>query len=226
MIAADVRSAKRSSWHSLHGAINVKRNYATTLRFLGLGRSRELASAQALARRHNLHSVEPMRTDHDAAMCIGEGSEGEAIGNAMAVVRALELLRRPCGRTESAANQDYRMCALKNRQDRRRRIGITASRGLPEVWLPDANTERLRRQVAARSQVIRHRTRIKNEVHSIVHAHPIPRCPHDLFGEPGQRWPERQVLPDDERVAIEQRLRDLDHLGENLVRLIEISLWQ
>ena len=66
---------------------------------------------------------------------------------------------------------------------------LRAADFLPEIWLPDAETERLRRLVARRNQVVRHRTRIKNEVHAILHAHLIPPCPHaDLFGglaEPG-----------------------------------------
>jgi transposase len=60
---------------------------------------------------------------------------------------------------------------------------------LPEIWTPDAATERMRRLVARRYQVVRHRTRIKNEVHSILHAHLIPKCPHaDLFNRPGREW--------------------------------------
>jgi transposase len=88
---------------------------------------------------------------------------------------------------------------------------------LPEIWLPDADTERLRRLVARRNQVVRHRTRIKNEVHSILHAHLIPPCPHaDMFGRLGRIWLARQIVPDDERAAIERHLRELDRLGEDL----------
>jgi transposase len=61
-------------------------------------------------------------------------------------------------------------------------------RGLPKVWTPDPETERLRRLVTRRSQLFRHRTRIKIEVHAI-HAHLIPRCPHaDLFNRRGRDW--------------------------------------
>ena len=64
---------------------------------------------------------------------------------------------------------------------------------LPEIWTPDAATERLRRLVSQRYQLVRHRTRIKNEVHSILHAHLIPKCPHaDLFNRPGRGWLARQ----------------------------------
>src|SRR6516225_5090229 len=51
---------------------------------------------------------------------------------------------------------------------------LRAARFLPEIWLPDTGTECRRRLVARRNQVVRHRTRIKNEVHAILHAHLVP----------------------------------------------------
>jgi transposase len=78
----------------------------------------------------------------------------------------------------------------------------------------------MRRLVARRYQVVRHRTRIKNEVHAILHAHLIPRCPHaDLFNRRGRDWLARQPLPDDEQAAIERHVRELDRLGEDLAIL-------
>ncbi|MBB4399220.1 transposase [Bradyrhizobium sp. ERR14] len=91
---------------------------------------------------------------------------------------------------------------------------------LPEIWTPDAATERLRRLVARRYQVVRHRTRIKNEVHAILHAHLIPKCPHaDLFNGRGRDWLAHQPVPDDERDAIERHVRELDRLTEDLTIL-------
>src|SRR4051812_24547627 len=72
---------------------------------------------------------------------------------------------------------------------------LRATNFLPKVWLPDADTERLRRQVARGNQVVRHRTRIKNEVHAILGAHLIPPCPHDVFAQLGRQWLSRQMLP-------------------------------
>src|SRR5438094_8378474 len=67
------------------------------------------------------------------------------------------------------------------------------------------------------NQVVRHRTRIKNEVHAILHAHLIPPCPHaDLFGRLGRVWLAQQVMPDDACAAIERHLRELDRLGADL----------
>ncbi|WP_236960084.1 hypothetical protein [Methylobacterium durans] len=58
---------------------------------------------------------------------------------------------------------------------------------LPEIWTPDAATEQLVRLVARRNHVVRFRTGLKNETHSILHPHLVPQCPHaDLFNRPGR----------------------------------------
>src|SRR4029077_16487649 len=97
---------------------------------------------------------------------------------------------------------------------------LRAAGYLPQIWTPDAATERQRRLVARRFQVVRHRTRIKNEVHSILHAHLIPKCPHaDLFSARGRARLSRQPLPDDERAAVDRHVRELDRLAEDLTVL-------
>ena len=94
---------------------------------------------------------------------------------------------------------------------------LYASGFLPEVWIADDRTQALRRQVARRAQIVRQRTRLKNEIHSVLATHLIPRCTAtDLFGKKGRRWLAEQPLPLDERTAVEQRLRELDRLGEDL----------
>ncbi|WP_201742059.1 transposase [Mangrovicoccus ximenensis] len=91
---------------------------------------------------------------------------------------------------------------------------------LPEIWTPDAAPERLRGLVARRCQVVRHLTRIRNEVHAILHAHLIPKCPHaDLFNRRGRDWLARQPVPDDEKAAIARHVRELDRLGGELAAL-------
>jgi transposase len=97
---------------------------------------------------------------------------------------------------------------------------LQAAGYLPQIWTPDAVTGRKRRLAARRYQVVRHRTRIKNEVHSILHSHLIPKCPHaDLFNARGRAWLARQPLPDDERAAVDRHVRELDRLAENLTVL-------
>ena len=142
----------------------------------------------------------------------------EATGNAMAVVRVLG----PYVARVIVANP-LQVKAIAHAQVKTDKIdaGVLASLRaagfLPEVWVPDADTERLRRLVARRNQIVRHRTRVKNETHAILQAHLVPPCPHaDLFGRLGRTWLAQQVLPDDERAAIERHLRELDRLGEDL----------
>lgn len=94
---------------------------------------------------------------------------------------------------------------------------LYASGFLPEVWMPDERTLALRRQIARRSQLVPQRTRLKNEIHAVLIAHLIERCPAtDLFGKKGRAWLGVQPLPLDERLGVEQRLRELDRLGEDL----------
>jgi transposase len=94
---------------------------------------------------------------------------------------------------------------------------LYASGFLPDVWIPDEATQALRRQVTRRNQIVRQRTRLKNIIQSILHAHLIPSCPAaDLCGSKGRAWLSEQVLPEDERLAVERHLREFDRLGEDL----------
>jgi transposase len=145
----------------------------------------------------------------------------EATGNAMAVVR---VLSPHVGRVIVANPLQVKAIAHAHVKTDKIDAGVLASLRaadfLPEIWLPDADTERLRRLVARRNQLVRHRTRIKNEVHAILHAHLIPPCPHaELFGRLGRIWLAQQAVPNDERAAIERHLRELDRLGEDLATL-------
>ncbi|HXA22139.1 MAG TPA: IS110 family transposase, partial [Acetobacteraceae bacterium] len=145
----------------------------------------------------------------------------EATGNTMAVVR---VLSRYVARVIVANPLQVKAIAHAHVKTDKIDAGVLASLRaagfLPEVWLPDAETELRRRLVARRNQVVRHRTQIKNGVHSILQAHLIPPCPHaDLFGRLGRNWLGRQELPADERAAIDRHLRELDRLGEDLAVL-------
>src|SRR4051794_755123 len=101
---------------------------------------------------------------------------------------------------------------------------LLAADYLPAVWRPDPATAALRRQVLRRAHIVRQRTRLKNQVHAILHRNLIPRCPAaDLFGHKGRRWLAEQELPPDELAAATALLRQLDFHGEEL-RLIDTDL--
>ncbi|MFZ4534481.1 MAG: IS110 family transposase [Alsobacter sp.] len=145
----------------------------------------------------------------------------EATGNCMAVSRVLSpfvarvVIANPL-QVKAIAHAHVKT----DKVDAGTLASLYAAGYLPEIWTPDAVTERKRRLVARRYQIVRHRTRIKNEVHTILHAHLIPPCPHaDLFSRVGRAWLERQPVPDDERVAIARHVRELDRMGEDLAAL-------
>lgn len=145
----------------------------------------------------------------------------EATGNCMAVSRVLSpfvarvVIANPI-QVKAIAHAHVKT----DKVDAGTLASLYAAGYLPEIWTPDAVTERKRRLVARRYQIVRHRTRIKNEVHAILHAHLIPPCPHaDLFSKVGRDWLERQPVPDDERAAIARHVRELDRMGEDLAAI-------
>lgn len=145
----------------------------------------------------------------------------EATGNAMAVVR---VLSPHVARVIVANPLQVRAIAHAHIKTDKIDAGVLASLRaagfLPEVWVPDAETERRRRLVARRNQLVRHRTRLKNEIHAILAAHLVPPCPHaSLLNGPGRAWLAKQALPADERAAIDRHVRELDRLGADLAEL-------
>lgn len=189
-------------------ALDIHRTFAEAV-VLADGRLRRLGRVE-LTREHLDRFAATLRRD-DAVVV-------EATGNAMAVARRL----RPCvGRVVVANPRQVRAIAHAKVKtdtiDAAVLAQLYASGFLPEVRIPDDRTQALRRQVARRNQIVRQRTRLKNIVQSILHAHLIPRCPAaDLFGRKGRAWLAAQPLPLDERLAVERHLRELDRLAEDL----------
>ena len=64
---------------------------------------------------------------------------------------------------------------------------LLAADFLLSVWVADEATHALRRQVARRANIVRRRTRLKNQVQAILQRNLIPRCPAaDMFGVKGR----------------------------------------
>jgi transposase len=149
----------------------------------------------------------------------------EATGNTHAIAR---LLERHVGRVVISNPQKTRAIAeakvKTDKVDAAVLAGLLAANYLPAVWLPDDATFALRRQVARRAHIVRQRTRLKNQVQSILHRNLVPRCPAaDLFGNKGRTWLATQDLPPDEHQAVQALLRQLDfHAAE--LRIVDAEL--
>ena len=78
---------------------------------------------------------------------------------------------------------------------------------MPEVWTPDPETRRLRREVAGRAALVRQRTQVRNRIHAVLHRCLVDSPVTDLFGTAGQAWLKEVALPEDERAQVDAALR-------------------
>jgi len=84
---------------------------------------------------------------------------------------------------------------------------LLAADFVPEVWTPDADTRRLRREVAGRAALVRQRTQVRNRIHAVLLRCLVDSPVTDLFGVAGQAWLKEVALPEDERALIAAALR-------------------
>ena len=81
---------------------------------------------------------------------------------------------------------------------------LLAAGSLDAVWMPDERVRAMRRRLARRSQLVRARTRAKNEIHAVLMRRLIGRPPvSDLFGVKGRRWLAELELPVEERETVD-----------------------
>jgi len=145
----------------------------------------------------------------------------EATCNTYAVV---QLLRQFAGRV--IVSNPHRTRAIAEAKiktdtvDAEVLVRLAAGGWLPEVWVPDAQTQALRQQAAHRVRVVHQRTRLKNRIHAILHRNLVLGCPRsDLFGKAGRQWlvgHALPLLPTHEQAIAQMTLRELDLLDEEL----------
>jgi transposase len=81
---------------------------------------------------------------------------------------------------------------------------------LEAVWMPDERCRILRRRLARREQLMRARTRVKNEIHASLQRRLQPKPPcSDLFGVKGRQWLASLELPLEERESVDAGLRQI-----------------
>jgi transposase len=135
----------------------------------------------------------------------------EVSGNAWEVTR---IIRPHVARVVvvSPADTGIRSARAKtDRLDARALAKLLASGSLDSVWVPDENTQAMRRRLQRRSQLVRVKTKAKNEIHAALMRRLIPKpAVSDLFGIKGRRWLGEVELPAAERETVDGCLRQLD----------------
>jgi transposase len=88
---------------------------------------------------------------------------------------------------------------------------------LEAVWMPDERCRILRRRLARREQLLRARTRSKNEIHASLQRRLQAKPPcSDLFGVRGRQWLESLELPPEERESIDAAMRHVEFVDQEL----------
>jgi transposase len=151
----------------------------------------------------------------------------EVTGGAEAIAR---ILRPHVARVVIANTKKLRSIseakAKTDRLDARALAELLASGFLAEVWSPDEQTRALRRRVARRAQLVRQRTRAKNEIRAACQRNLAARPEvSDLAGKKGRSFLAGLDLPADERQTVDGCLRQISFLDEELA-LIDSELSQ
>jgi transposase len=87
---------------------------------------------------------------------------------------------------------------------------------LPESWKADRETQARRQQVRLRATLVRQRTRLKNQVHAVLHQQGLRSPVTDLFGKRGRMWLAGVKLPAQARESVNVCLRLLDGYSEEI----------
>src|SRR5665647_537762 len=145
----------------------------------------------------------------------------ETTGNALAIAR---ILAPHVARVVVASARELHAIAgakaKTDRLDARTLAKLLAAGMLEGTWLPGEETRALRRRLSRRAQLVRQRTRLKNEVHATLYRNLKGAAPvSDLFGAAGRRWLAGLELPADERETVDGCLRVLDFLGGEVAGL-------
>ena len=103
--------------------------------------------------------------------------------------------------------------AKTDRLDARTLAGLLWKGELEAVWMPNERVRVLRRRLARREQLVRGRSRAKNEVHAVLmrRLQGKPPC-SDLFGIKGRQWLAALELPIEERESVDAGIRHIEFL--------------
>jgi transposase len=191
-------------------ALDVHRSFAQTA-ILENGKLRDAGKID-LERYRLLRFAKTLKSDDEIII--------EATGNTSAIVR---LLSPFVGRVVIANPLLVRAIAWAkvktDKIDAAVLAKLHASGFLPEVWMPDEETERRRRLAAERTQLVSQMTRLKNRIQSVLHANLIPPYKGTLFSQRGRAWLEAQPLAQDQHRVVLRHTAELDRLGVELAEV-------
>ena len=107
--------------------------------------------------------------------------------------------------------------AKTDRLDARTLARLLWAGELDAVWTPDEQTRVLRRRLARRGQLVRARSRAKNEIHAVFERGLMGKPPFaDLFGVKARKWLAGLELPVEEQETVAGCLRHVEFLDREI----------
>jgi transposase len=121
----------------------------------------------------------------------------------------------------SPADTGIRQARAKtDRLDARTLARLLAAGSLDAVWMPDRQTWVMRRRLSRRSQLVRARSRSKNEIHAVLMRQLVGRPPvSDLFGVKGREWLADLQLAVEERETVDGCMRQIEFLDTEIAEV-------
>ena len=153
------------------------------------------------------------------AVSLGRGDRValEVTGGAWEIARILEPhVRRVV--VVSPDDTGIRQARAKtDRLDARTLAKLLAAGELDAVWMPDERCRVMRRRLARREQLVRSRSRAKNEIHAVLMRRLKGRPPvSDLFGVKGRKWLSELELPVEEEETVASAMRHVEFLDAEI----------
>lgn len=110
------------------------------------------------------------------------------------------------------------LCVKTDRIDARVLAELSRRDLIPAIWLPPPEVRAMRELARFRLHLVKHRTGLKNRIHSTLISYGLRVVESDLFGVAGRQALSRLDLPDMWRRTVTATLEVIEHLDEQVDR--------